>query len=258
LLFGLVCASSNSATFTVVTIAFFSIWKVDRRTKFFNRQSIAFILGASAIIIPWNTYVGTLDLDEQAIISNRNGVQSNYFLESSPLSQNSQRIQAAGALLFLGPEIYPGLDPKISAVGREQIIFGNPINYHRWSACNRRFEAPEYIKNFVKPLLKDQCFSNWALVFQSSISKSLLPLLPLSGIALVMNLGIAISNRDLRRLKLTLIPVLTILAYAFKGGGVSRYSSPFLIFGPLLIVLVVYQYSNWNDRHSKVQRRNKS
>jgi hypothetical protein len=254
-LYGIICASSNSATFAVVTIAFFLVWIIEKQISILHRQSMGFIIGALAIIIPWNAYLNSLDLDlnKQAIISIRNGVSVNYFQDTSVLRQNSQRIQAAGALLFLGPEIHAGLDPKMATVGGEQLIFGNPINYHQWSSCNRRFEAPQYILNFVKPLLKDQCKSTWSLNFQSTISKLILPLLPLSGIALVMNLGLAINNRDLRRFKLLIIPVLNILAYAFKGGGVSRYSSPFLIFGPLLIVLVVYQYSSWKGIDSKIE-----
>ena len=254
-LFGIVCASSNSAAFAVVTIAFFLVWIIEKRFNIFHRQSIGFVVGALAIIIPWNSYLNSLNLDlnNQAIISIRNGVSVNYFLDTSVLRQNSQRLQTVGALLYLAPEIHAGLDPKIATVGGEQVIFGSPINYHQWNACNRRFEAPEYILNFVKPVLKDQCKSTWSLNLQSTISKLILPLLPLSGIALIMNIGLALNGRDFRRFKLILIPALTILAYAFKGGGVSRYSSPFLIFGPLLIVLVVYRYANWRDQDSKVE-----
>lgn len=239
--FGVLCASTNTAFLAVITLSFIIICIFDKQIRIVNVQLVAFVIGAFLLIIPWNLFLNTVDLNAQAIPSFRSGASLNLFVGDSLMSQNSQRIQAVGSMLHLGPEIYVGLDPKSAVVSGEHLIFGMPINYHQWSACNRRMGAPDYILNFVGSFLKENCMDNWSLKFQSAISKAMLPFLPLSGVALLMNLGIAIQGRDFKRLKLVLIPILSILIYGYKGAGNSRYSSAFLIFGPLLIFLVIKQ-----------------
>ena len=257
LLFGLVSASVNSAIFGAVLVAFILVSFFDKRIKLINRQLISFIFGAALIFIPWNAYFSTVNLADQAIPSVRSGFSFNFFSEESFMSQNTQRVQSTGALLFLGPEVYASLDPKIATVGGEAILLGNPINYHEWSPCKRQWDGPQYVLDFVEPLLRDRCKPRASLVIQSYTSKALLPLIPLSGIALIMNLGISIHNRDYNRLKLALRPILTILVYAYKGAGVSRYSSPILVFGPLLVFLV-FQRSFKSNSEPKANKKHKA
>jgi hypothetical protein len=239
LVFGFLSAALNTASM----FAIFCGFGIAILTSLRNSKGIKFLLsfsvGVSMLVIPWNVFTSTVDMDKQVIPSYRNGISIDYFTNTTMFGRTEQRIGAFGSLISIGPEVYSGLDPNRASIGFEAWLYGSPTNYNTWPNCVRAMEGQKEITSKVADLIDSRCISKRILDIQSYTSYLVIWLIPLSGYAFLFLIGLMFFKWDRRLMNLLTIPTLLILAYAYKGGGVSRYGSIIPFFGAFFLYLIV-------------------